>query len=181
MLGRPDGPVKNWILRADRRVMRRSERHRTPLRDELFTGASHVANRSLVWFAIGGLLAAGGGERGRRAAVRGAVAIGLASALANGPVKLLVRRARPRGAAPLVRRPRTSSFPSGHTASAFAFAVAVSCEVPPMAALLVPLAATVGYSRVYVGVHYPSDVLLGAVLGAGTGLVAGRVLPRAGT
>jgi undecaprenyl-diphosphatase len=156
--------------------MRRAERGRSPWRDGLFTGASHLANRSLIWFAIAGLLAAADGERGRRAAGRGVAAIALASGIANGPAKLIVRRARPRRPAPLVRRPRTSSFPSGHTASAFAFAVAVSREMPPAAALLVPLAATVGYSRVYVGVHYPSDVLLGAVLGAATGLGAGRIL-----
>jgi undecaprenyl-diphosphatase len=142
------------------------------LLDSLFTGASQVANRSLVWFAVGGLLAALGGRRGRRAAAHGFVAIGLASAVANGPLKLLFRRARPSGRAPLIRPPRTTSFPSGHAASAFAFAVAASRELRPAAALLLPLATTVSYSRVYVGVHYPSDVLLGAALGASAGALA---------
>lgn len=171
--------MKRSLLRVDRHLIRSSERHRSPLRDRLLVGATQVANRSLVWFVIGGALARCGGERGKRAAGRGFVAIALASAVANGPVKLLVRRARPTWRVPLIRPPRTTSFPSGHTASAFAFAVAASRELPPAAALLIPLAATVGYSRVYVGVHYPSDVLLGAALGAGAGLVADGVLHAA--
>jgi undecaprenyl-diphosphatase len=171
--------MKHSLLRLDRRVIRSSERHRSPRLDELFTGASQVANRSLIWLAVGGLLAALGGRRGKRAAARGLVAIAIASAVANGPVKLLVRRARPSWRAPLVRPPRTTSFPSGHSASAFAFAVAASREMPPAAALLLPLAATVSYSRVYVGVHYPSDVLLGAALGAGAGVLADGLLHAA--
>jgi undecaprenyl-diphosphatase len=153
-------------------LIRSSERHRSEPLDQLFTGASRVANRSLIWFASAGLLAALGGRRGKRAATNGLVAIAIGSALANGPLKLLVRRARPSGRVPLVRAPRTTSFPSGHAASAFAFAVAASREMPAAALLLFPLAATVSYSRVYVGVHYPSDVLLGAALGAGAGLFA---------
>jgi undecaprenyl-diphosphatase len=171
--------MKHALRRVDRRLIRSSERHRSPSLDRLFTGASQVANRSLIWLAVGGLLATLGGQRGKRAAARGFVAIGIASAVANGPLKLLVRRARPSGRRPLVRRPRTTSFPSGHAASAFAFAVAASREMPPAAALLLPLAATVGYSRVYVGVHYPSDVLLGATVGAGAGVLADGILHSA--
>lgn len=168
--------MKHALPRLDRWLIRRSELHRSPLLDQLFTGASRAANRSLIWLAVGGLLAAVGGRRGRRAATRGLTAIAIASTVANGPLKLLIRRARPNWRAPLVAAPRTTSFPSGHAASAFAFAVAASREMPRAAAVLLPLAATVSYSRVYVGVHYPSDVLLGAALGASAGLIAdGRV------
>jgi undecaprenyl-diphosphatase len=153
--------------RVDRHLIRYSERRRSRWLDELFTGISRAANRSLVWFVVGGVLAARGGLRGRRAAAHGFVAIGLASAAVNGPGKLLVRRARPTWRVPLVPMPRSTSFPSGHAASAFAFAVAASRELPAALLMLVPLAAMVSYSRVYVGVHYPSDVLLGAALGAG--------------
>jgi undecaprenyl-diphosphatase len=171
--------MRRSLLRFDRCVMRSAERVRSPLLDELFTGASQVANRSGIWFVIGGLLATLGGQRGKRAAARGLVAIAIASAIANGPLKFTFRRARPSRRAPLVRPPRTTSFPSGHAASAFAFAVAASRELPPAATLLIPLAATVSYSRVYVGVHYPSDVLLGAALGAGAGALAETLLRAA--
>ncbi len=168
--------MKSSLSHLDRRLTRSSDSHRSRLGDELFTSASQVADRSLLWVVVAGLLAGVGGRRGRRAAARGLVGIAIASAVVNGPLKLLVHRARPRKRAPLVPTPRTSSFPSGHSASAFAFAVAASRELPPATALLVPLAATVSYSRVYVGVHYPSDVLLGATLGAGAGLLADRLL-----
>jgi undecaprenyl-diphosphatase len=178
-MSRRSVPAKHLLLRLDRRLIRSSERRRSPLLDSLFTAASRVANRSLIWFGVGGLLATLGGERGKRAAERGFVAIAIASAITNGPLKLLVRRARPNWRTPLVSPPRTTSFPSGHTASAFAFAIAASREMPPVAALLLPLAATVGYSRVYVGVHYPSDVLLGATLGTSAGVLAHAVLRAA--
>jgi YegS/Rv2252/BmrU family lipid kinase len=171
--------MKRSLVRLDRRLIRSSERHRSSRPDELFKGASRAANHSLIWLAIAGLLAGSGGQRGQRAAARGLVAIAIASAVVNGPLKLLVRRARPSWRPPLVRAPRTTSFPSGHAASAFAFAVAASREMPPAAAVLIPLAATISYSRVYVGVHYPSDVLLGAAVGASAGMVGDALLSAA--
>jgi undecaprenyl-diphosphatase len=107
------------------------------------------------------------------------LAIAIASSVVNGPLKLLVRRVRPSWRTPLVRSPRSTSFPSGHAASAFAFAVAASREMPPAAPLLLPLASAVSYSRVYVGVHYPSDVLVGAAVGTGVGVLADALLDAA--
>jgi undecaprenyl-diphosphatase len=178
-MSRRSPPIKHLLLRLDRRLIRSSERHRSLLLDRLLTGVSQVADRALIWLAVGGLLAALGGPRGKRAAGRGFVAIGIASAVVNGPLKLVVRRTRPSWRAPLISPPRTTSFPSGHAASAFAFAVAASREMPPAAALLLPLAGTVGYSRIYVGVHYPSDVLLRAAVGATAGVLADRLLHAA--
>jgi undecaprenyl-diphosphatase len=77
--------------------------------------------------------------------------------------------------------PWTSSFPSGHSASAAAFAIGAALERPRTAAVLVPLAAAVGYSRVRVGVHYPSDVVAGAAIGAGVALAGQHLWPAVPT
>lgn len=146
--------------------------------DELLVMLSRDADHSVLW----GVLAAGaaslGGTRGRRAAGHGLLALAVASATVNGPMKLLVARRRPDSPRRLRRMPRTSSFPSGHSASAFAFAVAATRELPEAGPVLFPLAAGVSYSRVYLGVHYPGDVVAGAAFGAGVGMAARSVVRK---
>jgi membrane-associated phospholipid phosphatase len=166
------------IQRFDRRLMRRSFAARTPALDRSLIATTRAANYSRLWLAVAGGLAVFGGRRGRRAAGRGLVAIAIAAAAANGPAKLLVRRRRPssRRRPTLIRTPRSTSFPSGHTAAAVAFVAAASAELPVLAPVLVPLAGAVAYSRVHTGVHYPSDVAAGAAIGIGSGLLA-RSLP----
>ena len=68
-----------------------------------------------------------------------------------------------------VRMPESHSFPSGHAASAFAFSSALGAEMPALATPLRLMATTVAYSRVHTGVHYPGDVVIGALIGAGHG------------
>jgi YegS/Rv2252/BmrU family lipid kinase len=143
--------------------------------------ASRAADRSALWLGIASALALLGGRRGRRAALRGALAIGVASGTVNGPLKMLAGRPRPDlGRVPqaraLVRRPRSFSFPSGHSASAFAFATAVGAELPILVAPLAVLAGAVAYSRIHSRVHYPSDVLAGASLGVLAGLASGPLV-----
>jgi undecaprenyl-diphosphatase len=169
--------------RLDRRLLRR-----TPRRSATAAGAllllSRAANRSLLWLGVAGGLYLSGDRMRRRAALRGLFAAGLASAVANGPVKFVVRRRRP-AAGRVARRlpgfpkPSTTAFPSGHAAAGFAFAVGAGQEVPVLAAPLVGLAALVGYSRVHTGVHYPSDAVVGAAIGAGAGLATRRLWPVA--
>ena len=82
---------------------------------------------------------------------------------------------------PLVRLPATHSFPSGHATVSFACATVLALAVPRLRWPLFALAALIAFSRVYVGVHYPLDVIAGAVLGVAVGLVvrsAGRLLRR---
>jgi undecaprenyl-diphosphatase len=72
--------------------------------------------------------------------------------------------------------PASTSFPSGHAASGFAFASAIGRDQPGLGLALRFLAAAVAYSRVHTGVHYPGDVVVGALIGASTGqAVAGLV------
>jgi membrane-associated phospholipid phosphatase len=172
--------VRRYVHRLDRALTRRSFRARSRRLDSALVAVTRAANYSRLWLLIAGGLAATGGRQARSAAGRGVLAIAIASAVANGPAKLLVRRRRPfsRARPALIPIPSTTSFPSGHSASAFAFATAACGELPALAPALVPLAAAVAYSRVHTGVHYPSDVAAGAALGVACGVVALRVPPH---
>jgi membrane-associated phospholipid phosphatase len=142
----------------------------TPALDAALRRLSAAADHSKISFVIAGALAVRPG-RSRRAAALGVAAIGVASATANLLGKRLVRRPRPHRAedSPFPGRhvpmPESASFPSGHTASAVAFAAAVGPAFPVATVPLGLLACAVGYSRVHTGVHYPGDVIAGAVLG----------------
>jgi membrane-associated phospholipid phosphatase len=171
--------LRGRVRCLDRRLMRRSLRARSSGWDRALVELTRAANYSRLWLLVAVGMAACGGRQGQRAAGRGIVAIAIAAAVANGPAKLLVRRRRPlrRSRPPLIRMPRSTSFPSGHSAAAFAFATGACEELPVLAPVLVPLAGAVAYSRVHTGVHYPSDVAAGAAIGIGSGILAKRV-PR---
>jgi undecaprenyl-diphosphatase len=152
----------------------------TPRLDGALRRLSTAANYSRLWFGVAAAIAVLGGRRGRRVALEGIVAIGASSAQVNLLLKPVARRRRPDRPHPapfenrFVHMPRSDSFPSGHAASAFAFAYAVGRHIPQLAVPIRLLAAAVAYSRVHTGVHYAGDVVLGSVVGAGTGaLVAG--------
>ncbi|HUA10461.1 MAG TPA: phosphatase PAP2 family protein [Solirubrobacteraceae bacterium] len=160
----------------DQRLLALARRGRSPNIDSALVTLTRAANYSRLWLGAAAVIGATGGPRGRLAARRGLAALALASAVANGPIKLAARRRRPPvDVAPsLVRMPRSTSFPSGHSASAFAFATGASLEQPALGIVLVPLAGAVAYSRVHAGVHYPSDVAAGAAVGVGCALLLRR-------
>ena len=161
----------------DRAGYRAVARLRIPLLDEPLRLASDFANFSKPWFLVAGCLALFGGRRGRRAALTGIAAIGATSLLVNQPMKLAGARRRPdRDGVGVpeqrwVRMPSSTSFPSGHSASAAAFAVAVGDVLPALRRPLRGAAFIVAFSRVYTGVHYPGDV----IVGAGVGTIVGRL------
>ena len=158
----------------------------TPSLDSAMRRLSRAADHGKLWFAIAAALALLGGPRGRLAARRGLVSLGIASGFANLLAKPLATRRRParQEAEELARRhvqmPRSSSFPSGHSASAFAFATGAGAAQPMLSAPLRILAMLVGYSRVHTGVHYPADVLAGALIGVSAAEVAAWTAGRAG-
>lgn len=157
-----------------------------PALDSAMRRLSGAADRSKLWFGTAAGLALLGGPSGRRAAARGLLALSAASAAANLVAKPLTVRARPQREEreALARRhvpmPRSSSFPSGHTASAFAFATGADQVLPGLSAPLRIAATLVGYSRVHTGVHFPGDVLAGAFLGVSAAEAVNRLLERRG-
>lgn len=143
----------------------------TPTLDVAMARLSRAADYSRLWVASAAGLAAVGGTRGRRAARVGIASVGVTAAVVNLAFKPLGRRTRPARAAeevPIarhVRMPSSTSFPSGHSATAFAFATAVGHVHPRAGIPLRGLAALVAYSRVHTGVHFPGDVVAGALAG----------------
>ena len=156
----------------------------TPTLDRAFRRLSRAADHSKLWLASAALLAATGGVSGRRAAVNGLAATGLTSAVVNLVLKPLGRRRRPDRdlhRVPIARQvemPRSTSFPSGHSASAFAFVTGVAAASPAAGIPLGALAALVAYSRVHTGVHYPVDAVVGSVTGGALAPLAVGALER---
>jgi membrane-associated phospholipid phosphatase len=157
--------------RVDLAIYAAIARTPTPALDSAMSRLSHAANYSRLSLTAAALLGLTGGQTGRRAAANGLASLGLTAAAVNVAVKPLARRRRPdrlAGDVPIarhVRIPASRSFPSGHSAAAFAFATGVGHVSPTAAIPLRALAALVAYSRVHTGVHYPGDVLAGALIG----------------
>ena len=147
----------------------------TPTLDAALRRVSDAADHSKLWIGAAAGLAAVGGLRGRRSAMVGMAAVAITSASVNLLGKHLFRRARPDrtgqevSQSRQVRMPSSSSFPSGHSASAFAFVNAVASDWPLLGLPLRFLAGVVAYSRVHTGVHYPGDVVIGSLFGAAVG------------
>lgn len=158
------------IRRADLWAFRTVARARVPVVGPALPWLSRAANHSRLWLGVAVLIGMRGGRFGRRAGLRGMIAVSATSAVTNLPAKFLAGRTRPDLAiVPEVRRlarvPSSTSFPSGHAASATAFATAVSLERPELRVPIATLAGAVAVSRIYTGVHYPGDVLVGSAIG----------------
>lgn len=156
----------------------------TPTLDTWFRQLSRSADKSVLWLGIAGAMAVFGTSRTRRAALSGVAAIGIASSTANIVAKQAFHRRRPdravsgSPAARHVTMPTSTSFPSGHSASAFAFAEGVSASEPALGAVLRVVAVAVSYSRIHTGVHFPGDVLAGALIGMTAGEIGSFAVTR---
>ena len=153
--------------------------HRVGALDDVFVWLSRIGRLGLVWIGIALALAL---LRRRPVLLLLVVAAdGIADVLARG-IKSVVDEQRPaiRYVEPtaLVPVPKDHSFPSGHAATSFACATVLALAFPRLAVPLYLLAAAIAFSRVYVGVHYPLDVLGGAALGIAIA-IARRWLARA--
>jgi membrane-associated phospholipid phosphatase len=160
------------LARLDNRLLYAMRtRFHAPAAETVGKWLGRIGSFGSVWLVIGIVLAfvdPDNGEDWVVAGVLGPVAIGL-----NFVVKVIVRRPRPmlEGLPPLGGAPSSLSFPSAHATSSFACATAMT-RIAPEAAVLFVLAAAISAGRPYLGMHYPSDVLAGALLGVGLGLLA---------
>ena len=153
-----DRELRDWVV--DNRV---------GVLDPLFEALSYAGSFGFVWIAIAVAISGFSWSRPWLWTRVGA-AILIAESI-SGALKELFERDRPAVADPdpetLVELPATFSFPSGHATVSFACATTLALAVPRLAVPLYALAVLISFSRVYVGVHYPLDVLAGAVLGVG--------------
>jgi membrane-associated phospholipid phosphatase len=177
--------ILEQLVRMDNRLFRAAARSDLPAL-RFLPRLSRAADFARLWILIAAALAKWGGRFGQRAALRGLGSLAVTSLLVNLVLKPLFRRTRPSlsqvpALRQLTRQPRSASLPSGHAASAAAFATGVAIELPALAPPIALVAAAVSYSRIYTGVHYPSDVAAGAAVGTSVGLLsrsfARRFLP----
>lgn len=170
---------RRQIAAFDARVDRAFHRLRgNPVADRVFYAASAMGDMGLIWLILGALRGLRS-EHDWHAAVRVGGALGIESIIVNVGIKSLFRRARPPWETdrPLhLRRPKTSSFPSGHATSGFCAAVLLG-EEDPLWPAYVAIATVVASSRVYVKIHHASDVIAGVPIGVLLGLVAKRLVP----
>jgi membrane-associated phospholipid phosphatase len=171
----PARGLRPWLAeveQVDRAIYAAVAGTSTPLLDSAMRRLARAADYSRLSIASSAVLALVGGRTGRAAAASGLASVAATSAVVNLLVKPLGRRRRPDragervSAARHIAMPSSRSFPSGHTAAAVAFASGAGRVLPAASLPLHALAAAVGYSRVHTGVHYPGDVVAGAMIGS---------------
>jgi undecaprenyl-diphosphatase len=170
------GRLGDAVKAFDDAVDRQFDRLRgNPVADRVFYGASAVGDFSLIWQIASVAHALAGKER---EAVRLSAALGAESAFINLGVKSLFRRTRPvrtEHTTRKLRKPRSSSFPSGHATSGFMAATLLTAGRPRSRWFWFPLAAIVASSRVHVRIHHGSDVAAGALIGIGLGRLVRKI------
>jgi membrane-associated phospholipid phosphatase len=160
------GPLARAIAKVDVRLFRllRENGHDAAV-ERPIRRFSHLGEHAAIWLVIGLAAAALDGRR-RAEWLRATRSVVVAYAL-NTLLKTVVRRKRPHleRLPALISTPTSLSFPSAHASSSFAAARAFSALLPGRAPPLYAGATAMALSRVYLGVHYPSDIAAGAVLG----------------
>jgi undecaprenyl-diphosphatase len=159
------------LTRLDASMLVAARRLHSPRMNRLATYATRLGDPK-SWVVHGAVLWVAGGQRlGVLLAGGGLLALGASQLL-----KRMCRRARPRQSisdwTTLLDDPDAFSFPSGHAAVAFGVATALATGDSRIAAAEIAFASAIGFSRIYLGAHYPADVLAGALLGVLCGALA---------
>lgn len=161
-----------WLLTQDTRLFMLLNGALThPVLDRVMPALTDQENWYPFLIGLWLALLIWGGRKGRIAGAALVLAVALSDQVSAGIMKPLFRRLRPCNALPLdeirllVSRSKAFSFPSSHAANAFSMATVTSWRWPKLSALFFGIAFLVAYSRVYVGVHYPFDTVVGAAVG----------------
>jgi undecaprenyl-diphosphatase len=162
------------VLAWDKDLERWQVAHRAGFLNPIFEGLTYAGSYGLLWLGLGAVAALL--VRRPQLFILTLVADGLGELTAD-VLKAAIPRARPH-VHPLIAVPHSHSFPSGHATTSFACATVLALALPRWRVPLFLLAAAVAWSRVYVGVHYPLDVVAGAALGSAIGFVVFRVAQR---
>jgi undecaprenyl-diphosphatase len=167
--------VWDFLEQRDLRLMRKVHRWRAPRWIRFLMLLMTRLGDGPLWYGLGiTLLFCGGPHRFRALAVSGAA--GLASVAIFLQIKLLSRRKRPCQIEPhcwsMITPPDQLSFPSGHTMTAFALAISFGFFYPELQLCLLLLAAAIAVSRIILGMHFLTDVLVGMLLGVGIGIAS---------
>lgn len=167
-------PAGEWNLDS-RILLFLQERIRNPVLTPILTGITMLGNAGAIWIGITIVLCIF--KKTRRIGIICVCSIVISFLINNLILKNLVGRIRPyeviTGLQLLVAKPIDASFPSGHTSSSFSVAWVLLRNMPKRYGILfVVLAAVIGFSRLYLGVHYPTDVLIGMISGSGCAYLA---------
>jgi undecaprenyl-diphosphatase len=157
------------ITSVDRHVLTWIVDHRVSFLNPPLVGVTHAATGGTIWVALAVLIAWQTRRPILPAGILAAVCVWRADGISH-LLKATTNRPRPYVAMPhlhtLISRPTSESFPSSHATTAFAGAVVLSFLLPRLWPLFLAAAALVAFSRLYTGVHYPTDVIAGAAIGA---------------
>jgi undecaprenyl-diphosphatase len=167
--------VWEYIEQRDMRLMRRVNRWRAPRLIRIFMLLMSRLGDGLLWYALALLVLVFGGQRGIHAFITGAAASLMAIALFR-QIKPLSRRRRPCHIEPhcwaIVTPPDQFSFPSGHAMTSFAIAISLGHFYPDFQHLLLLSAMSVAISRIVLGMHFLTDVMVGSLIGIGLGFLS---------
>ena len=157
------------ITGVDRHVLTWIVDHRVSFLNPILVGITYLATGGTIWVALALLIAWRTSRPILPTGILAAVCVWGADGVSH-LLKATTNRPRPYVAMPhlhtLISRPGSESFPSSHATTAFAGAVVLSFLLPRLWPLFLAAAALVAFSRLYVGVHYPTDVIAGAATGA---------------
>lgn len=156
----------NWVIYMDIQILDLIQNYANPFLDQFFSVFTRLNDHGELWIVL--LMIVGFKNKSKKLVYLGMIAIILELVLVSGVIKPLIHRPRPYMEFPfelLIKKPSGWSFPSGHAASSFAVAGVLFFKKEPMRWFYILLAGLMGFSRLYLYVHYPSDVLVGSILG----------------